>query len=217
MSVFEDPEQWEWLTEELNKTICIQLYYPVGSTVLYIPDKKKFIVNQPGTKLSDLSDKQIVIGVVLEHLNDNSCIVMYKGFFNKEPFKLSWDQVTSTCYNQNSVGPIIAKQFTTLSNNLHRYLDKNGLPKLKFMLPSNRHFDIIFNNLSVIIESLKEIVGENKANAFQKTILENKIFCNLNGHIITWEVPQGDNNLYYKIATITTSGYFLPVIHLKLN
>lgn len=202
MGIFEDPEQMKWLAEQLGDSVDdnsdiifhdidpVYLYYPVGSMVLYIPNKKKFIINSPGTKINNLSDKQIVIGVVLEHLEDNSYIVMYKGFLNKEPFQLSWDQVTSVCHNwDTSPGPVIAKQFSILSSTLNRYLDKNGLPRLKFMLPSNRHFDIISHNIDVIVESMKEMLGENKTNEFQHILSFNKIFCNLNGHIITWEVP----------------------------
>lgn len=123
MGIFEDPEQMKWLAEELGDSISestgevifhntddVYVYYPVGSTVLYIPDRKEFIINPPGTNFTNLKDKQVVIGIVLEHLEDNSYIVMYKNFLNTEPYKFSREQLSSTLETgDNMLGSFISK------------------------------------------------------------------------------------------------------------
>lgn len=231
MGIFEDPEQMKWLAEELGDSISestgevifhntddVYVYYPVGSTVLYIPDRKEFIINPPGTNFTNLKDKQVVIGIVLEHLEDNSYIVMYKNFLNTEPYKFSREQLSSTLEaGDNMLGSFISKQFNVLANSMNRRLDKLGIPRMKFMLPSNRHFDIIRYNAEIIIQGLEELTGKLKADNFTEILMDKKIYCNLAGHVITWQMPNEQRQDSYQALNILTRGYFLPIIHLNLN
>jgi hypothetical protein len=45
-------------------------------------------------------------------------------------------------------------------------MDKLNIPRLKFMIPSNRHMDLIYNNIEIICESLIKLMPKNKVYDF---------------------------------------------------
>jgi hypothetical protein len=45
-------------------------------------------------------------------------------------------------------------------------MDKLNIPRLKFMIPSNRHMDLIYNNIETICASLVKLLPNNKAYDF---------------------------------------------------
>lgn len=187
--------------------------YPIGSMVRYEYNNQAFVISPPYTDLTKILTHQVTLGVVLEQLPDMTYVVMYKNIINQPIDPLLGNLIES---DEDQAG-IIVKYFNIYTNQINRYMDKLNIPRLKFMIPSNRHMDLIYNNIEIICESLIKLMPKNKVYDFIDGIQKKRIYCNIGGHIASWKYSdeEGHKEFYSRPRIFNT--YFLPIFLIDLK
>lgn len=216
MGFFNDEENIKILQENIEQETndMFKPGYSLGSPLFYNTELNKFILFREDAKISDIDkNKFIFLGIVLEQMEDYTFIIMYKNVLNSDPecIKLG---------SSNDAGSIVTgifkdycKRFKKKLPNEYSFIRKN----INFILPSNRHMDLIYNNQNTIINKLTELNSKEKANTFKARLTYNKIFCNVGGYTVIWHTPTKASPNFYDSIKPFTMGYFLPIFVLNIN